>query len=112
MNRKPLDDVIENISSRYRNKIMGDSRFYVEVNIGKQAEALGYFDISRKYMDAYAVVPLKHAVPGMKVRIDGRTFVNYAQFDSGVAVPGYVTGDTGLAFRSFIPNDSMILNCA
>lgn len=112
MKRKPLDDVIENIRSTYSDSIMDGSRFYVEVSIGQQAEALGHHDISRKYKDAYAVVPLKGAVPGMKVRIDGRTFVNYAQFDSGIAVPGYVTRDTGLPYRTFIPNDSMILNCA
>ena len=46
----------------------------------------------------------------MKVRIDGRTFVNYAQFGSGVAVPGYVAGDSRKPHKTFIPNDSMICN--
>lgn len=112
MNRKPLDEVIKKIGEAYRQDISEGSRFYVEVNIGKQAEALGYKDIQQKYRDAFAVVPLKQAVPGMKVRIDGRTFVNYAQFESGIATPGYVARDTGLAFKTFVPNDSMILNCA
>jgi hypothetical protein len=112
MNRKPLDDVLQVIGEQYRDQIQNGSRFYVEVNIGKQAEALGYEDMTDKYRDAFAVVPLKQAVPGMKVRIDGRTFVNYAQFDSGIAVPGYVAKDAGLKFTTFIPNDSMILNCA
>ena len=112
MNRKPLDDVIEKIGEHYKNDIGEGSRFYVEVNIGKQAEMLGYQDIQQKYRDTFAVVPLKQAVPGMKVRIDGRTFVNYAQFESGIAIPGYVVKDTGLAHKTFIPNDSMILNCA
>jgi hypothetical protein len=107
-----LDDVLEKIGETYRDRIQSGSRFYVEVNIGKQAEALGYGDIGDTYRDAFAVVPLKQAVPGMKVRIDGRTFVNYAQFASGIAVPGYVARDTGLAHSTFIPNDSMILNCA
>jgi hypothetical protein len=31
----------------------------------------------------------------MKVRIDGRTFVNYAQYDSGIVVPGYVAEKKG-----------------
>ncbi len=112
MNRKPLDDVLEKIGETYCDHIQNGSRFYLEVNIGKQAEALGYADMTEKYRDAYAVVPLKQAVPGMKVRIDGRTFVNYAQFASGIAVPGYVAKDAGLAHTTFIPNDSMILNCA
>jgi hypothetical protein len=112
MNTNPLDDVLEKIGETYRNHIQNGSRFYLEVNIGKQAEALGYGDIKDRYCDAFAVVPLKKAVPGMKVRIDGRTFVNYAQFASGIAVPGYVAKDTGLAHTTFIPNDSMILNCA
>jgi hypothetical protein len=111
MNRKPLDVVLEKIGETYREAILNGSRFYVEVNIGKQAEALGYPEICQKYRDVNAVVPLKQPVPGMKVRIDGRTFVNYAQFESGIAVPGYVAKDTRLAFRTFIPNDSMILNC-
>jgi hypothetical protein len=46
----------------------------------------------------------------MKVRIDGRTFVNYAQFESGVVVPDYVARDAGLSYKTFIPKDSMILN--
>jgi len=112
MDRKPLDDVLAKIGETYREHIQNGSRFYLEVNIGKQAEALGYGDITEKYRDAFAVVPLKQAVPGMKVRIDGRTFVNYAQFASGVAVPGYVARDSGQAHTTFIPNDSMILNCA
>ena len=104
--------MIEKIGETYRDRIQSGSRFYVEVNIGEQAEALGYSDITAAYRDAYAVVPLKQAVPGMKVRIDGRTFVNYAQFASGIAVPGYVAKDAGLVHTTFTPNDSMILNCA
>ena len=110
MKRTPLDDVIEKIGETYRDQIQNGARNYLEVNIGKQAEAFGYSHLSEKYRDAFAVVPLKQPVPGMKVRIDGRTFVNYAQFDSGIAVPGYLVKDTGLAHTTFIPNDSMILN--
>ena len=112
MNRKPLDEVIEKIGETYQEAISEGSRHYVEVNIGKQAEMLGHSEIQEKYSDVYAVVPLREAVAGMKVRIDGRTFVNYAQFESGIAIPGYVIKDTGLAHKTFVPNDSMILNCA
>jgi hypothetical protein len=112
MKRNALDDVIDRIGNAYRHNISHGSRFYIEVNIGKQAEALGYGDLQHRYGDALAVVPLKQALPGMKVRIDGRTFVHYAQFESGVVLPGYVARDATLPFKTFIPNDSMILNCA
>ena len=46
----------------------------------------------------------------MKVRIDGRTFVNYVQFDSGVAVPNYIAEDSELPYRAYAARDSMILN--
>jgi len=46
----------------------------------------------------------------MKVRIDGRTFVNYAEYPSGIAVPGYLARETGRSYKTFIPNDSMICN--
>jgi hypothetical protein len=46
----------------------------------------------------------------MKVRIDGRTFVNYAEYESGVAVPGYLAKVTGQPYHTFVPLDSMICN--
>jgi hypothetical protein len=48
----------------------------------------------------------------MKVRIDGRTFVNYAQFESGIAVPNYVARQVDLPNRAYIAQDSMICNFA
>jgi hypothetical protein len=54
---------------------------------------------------------MKHIIKeGMKVRIDGRTFVNYAQFDSGVVVPGFVARQAGMKHRTYEPLDSMVLN--
>jgi len=105
-----LDAVITEIGNTYKNQILDDSRFYIEVNIGQQAGKMGYADAKDKYREAYAIVPLRDPVRGMKVRIDGRTFINYAQFDSGVVVPGYVARNSGLPRRNFQPNDSMILN--
>lgn len=46
----------------------------------------------------------------MKVRIDGRGFSGYVQFESGMAVPGFLAKETGRPYRVYIPNDSMILN--
>ena len=109
---KTLAEVVTKIGAEFRDKILMDSRFYLEVNIGKQAAKYGHPDLAIKYHDKYAVVPLKHPLGGMKVRIDGRTFVNYAQFKSGVVVPNYVARDAGLSYKAFIPHDSMICNYA
>ncbi len=109
MNTK-LDDLLLKISDEYRENLQADARNYLEVDLGRRAEKLGYADLTEKYRNVFAVVPLKQPVHGMKVRIDGRTFVKYAQFDSGVAVPGYVAEEAGLPRKPFVPNDSMILN--
>ena len=109
---KELADVLEKIGDEYRDKILNESRYYMEIDIGKKADAYGHFDIKNKYRDQYALVPLRQPVSGMKVRIDGRTFVNYAQFESGVVVPKYVARDAGLSYNTFIPHDSMVCNFA
>ena len=110
--RTDLGDVLNRIGETYKQEIENESGYYLEVDIGKQAEKFGYSEMQEKYHDVSAVVPLKQAVPGMKVMIDGRTFINYAQFESGIAVPEYVARETGLRYQSYQPNDSMILNFA
>ena len=105
-----IDDIITKISEEYRGDIEGGARHYLEVDIGRKAEQLGKPEIGEKFRNVYAVVPLRKPAKGMKVRIDGRTFVDYAQFESGVAVPGYVAKEANLTYKSFVPLDSMILN--
>ncbi len=109
MNKK-LDDVLMIIGEAYKEKIQRGSRHYLEVSIGKHAAKLGHTDLKDKYENTFAIVPLKAPQKGMKVRIDGRTFVNYAEAASGIAVPGYIARETGRSFKAFIPNDSMICN--
>lgn len=104
-----LDTVLTSIGKEYGEDILDESRFYLEVDIGKEGERLGYSDVKEKYHGVNAVVPLRKPVKGMKVRIDGRTYVDYAQFDSGIAVPGYVARDAGLPHKTYTANDSMIL---
>jgi hypothetical protein len=104
--------VLTKIGEDFRDEISHEARHYLEIDIGKEAEKLGYSDIMEKYHDANAVVPLKKPVKGMKVRIDARTFVNYAQFESGIVVPGYVAREAGLPYRPYEANDSMIRNFA
>ena len=105
-----LGDVLESIGKDYGRMILKGSRHYLEVNIGERAERLGYNDLTKKYGKSYAIVPLKSPQKGMKVRIDGRTFVDYAEFASGIAVPGYLARASGKSYKTFIPNDSMICN--
>ena len=105
-----LDILLTDIGDEFKGLISGNSRHYLEVSIGKKAEAMGYLDLQQKFADAQAIVPLKHPINGMKVRIDGRTFVNYGQFASGIAVPGYVAAHSKLPFTTYTPEDSVILN--
>lgn len=105
-----LDILLSEIGKEFEGQISGNARHYVEVSIARKANTMGFSDLRKKFHDAYVIVPLKHPVKGMKVRIDGRTFVNYGQFKSGIAVPGYVARNSGLPFKTYTPNDSMILN--
>lgn len=107
-----LGQILKEIGEAYREQIQDGARNYLEVDIGQQAQRLGFAEEKDKYHDVHAVVPIKKAVAGMKVRIDGRTFVNYAKLDSGVAVPEYVAKETGLPYQTYQANDSMILNFA
>ena len=105
-----LDLVLKHIGDEFHADILKDARNYREVDIGKRSELLGFSDLKETYKSINAVVPIKEPIEGMKVLVDGRTFVNYRQFDSGIAVPGYVAEVSGLPHQPFVPNDSMILN--
>lgn len=107
-----LDQILYGLQDKYGNNISGNGRHYMEVNIGKEAEALGYTDVKDQYGAVNAVIPLKAAVSGMKVRIDGRTFVNYVQFESGIAVPKYIVKGTEIPHKEYVAKDSMIRNFA
>ena len=107
-----LEEVLFKIGEDYKENIQDDSRYYLEINIAQKAAEWGIPDIEANYGDVHAIVPLRNPVKGMKVRVDGRTFVNYKQFESGVAVPNYVAKETDLPHKVFIPNDSMIRNFA
>ncbi len=105
-----LDQTLKAIENAYSGRIKGNSRFYVEVDIGAQAEEMGFSDVANHYRKVLAVVPIREAEHGMKVRIDGRTFVNYGQLESGVAIPGRAVKQSRRSYTTYIPNDSMILN--
>jgi len=105
-----LKQILDTIGDTYKDQIAPDSNVYLEVNIGRQAERLGRGQIKDTYSGVNAVVPIKQAVAGMKVMIDGRTFIDYAQVDSGIALPGHVARQAGLAHRAYSAPESMVLN--
>ena len=102
--------LLTRISELYGHKVKKGSRHYLEVSIGDQARQMGYEDLSEKFRHAHAVIPLNAPQPGMKVRIDGRTFLDYAQYSPGIAVPGYLARQTSLTFIPYNALDSMICN--
>jgi hypothetical protein len=110
MNNRKLKYILDIIGEEYKPMILKGSRHYLEVSVGRQAERLGYDDLKERYKNAFVIVPLKAPQKGMKVRVDGRTFTNYAEHTSGIAVPGYLARETGHPFKTFAPNDSMICN--
>jgi hypothetical protein len=72
-----------------------------------------YFsEVEALYKDVYTIVPLQRPMGGMKVRIDGRTFINYAQIDSGIVVPHYVASQVDLPQKAYVAKDSMVCNFA
>jgi hypothetical protein len=105
-----IDELLEHVEKTYASKMQRGARHYLEVNLAEEARRLGFTDLGEQYKTACAIIPLNAPQQGMKVRIDGRTFVNYAEYDSGMAVPGYLAKAAGRKFRTFFPNDSMICN--
>lgn len=105
-----IDDLLTRIETEHGEKIQKGGRHYMEVNLSRKALELGFGDLDESYRNANVIVPLKEPQSGMKVRIDGRTFVNYAEYESGIAVPGYLVKETDRAYRTFVPHDSMICN--
>ena len=105
-----LDELLKYIEETYTGEMQKGARHYLEVSLSETARKLGYTELAEKYKTAAAIVPLRNPQRGMKVRIDGRTFVNYAEYDSGMAVPGYLASSSTRKHRTFVPLDSMICN--
>lgn len=105
-----INELLQDIELEFDGRIQPGARNYLEVNIAARARELGYDDLGKKFQATCAIVPLREPQHGMKVRIDGRTFVNYAEYDSGIAVPGYLARASGRNYRAFVPRDSMICN--
>lgn len=103
-----LGEVLAKIAEEYREEISVESGTFLELDIGKKAEKLGYSNIAEKYRGVDAVVPLKRALDGMKVMIDGRTFVDYAQLETGVVIPGHIAKEASLPNRHYEAPESIV----
>ena len=105
-----LKVLIEGIGNHYREAIDPQSRFYVEVDLGKEAAKAGMGKLEQQWQGVNAIVPVNSDRPGMKVLIDGRTFVHYVQFSNGVVVPGYVAEAVPeLERRPYTAHEDMML---
>ena len=51
--------------------------------LDQKAAESGFSEVIIRYRNVCVIAPLKQPVNGMKVRVDGRTFVKYHQFESG-----------------------------
>ncbi len=105
---KDLKTVMKKISADYKSLISSDSIYFLDLSLSKIAEEMGYPNLSKTYSTSEVVIPLKRLLPGMKVMIDGRTFINYAQIDPGMIVPEYVALDAGLPYQPYRAQESMV----
>ena len=105
-----LKKVLEYIKSEYKHQAAKGTRHYLNVDIGQAALKIGLKRLHDKYGGREVIVSLKKPLPGMKVRIDGRTFTNYAEYADGFAVPQHIAIKAGLPFKKYSANGSMILN--
>ena len=110
--KKELEAIVAGIHEDCKHIMACDSRHYLEISLSKKAAELGLKGVKERYGNAHAIILLKHPLKGMKVRIDGRAFVDYAQFESGVVVPAHIARQSGLPLKAWIARDSMICNFA
>ena len=109
--KKELRKLFGTINERYGSEIAPEGVNYVDVDLSSLADSMGLGSLKEALKHACAIIPLKQPRDGMKVMIDGRTFVRYSQLDTGIAVPDFVARAAGLARKPYVANDSMILNC-
>ena len=105
---KRLDKILSGIIDDFRDELSDDSIYFVDVNIGQRAARMGYDDLGNQYKTTEAVLYVRNPKKGMKVMIDGRTFVNYACLGPGVAVPSHVAKQTAMKHKPFTAADSLV----
>jgi hypothetical protein len=103
-----LTQVIRQLGTAYEDVIEKGSRIILEVDLGREAEKMGFDQLGHQLRGVEAVIPVKKSVDGMKVLIDGRTFVGYREYGPGIAVPGHVAGQITLPASPYVPADSLV----
>lgn len=104
-----LADVLNKISAEFEGEIVHDSDKYILINIGKVAESFGQSELKGRYDKVAAVVPLE-IESGISAIINGKDLCDYAQLNSGIAVPAYVAEEAGLPSKQYQPKDIMYWN--
>ncbi len=105
-----LGEVLKRIGDEFKDEILPTARTYCAVNIGKAAEIVGKPRLKDKYLSSVAIVPLRKVEGGINVEIDGNTLSNFAQLDSGIAVSESIAKESGLPYKPYKPQQSMLLN--
>lgn len=105
-----LKKVLEHIKLKNKHHAESGARNYLNVDIGKVAGELGFKDLEKKFSNREVVVNIKGPEPGIKVRIDGRTFINYVEYSDGFAVASHIAAQAGIPAKPYTAGDSMILN--
>jgi hypothetical protein len=103
-----LSELLTRIADEYKEEISAESGTFLELDIGKEAEKLGYSKLAEKYRGIAAAVPLKRTLNGMKVMMDGRTFVDYAQLETGVVIPRYIAKEAALPTKHYEAPESIV----
>lgn len=111
MAQNELAVLIRKIAESHAARIEPESRYYLEVDLGKAAAAGGFAALQERWRGVQAIIPVKESpAAGMTVLIDGRTFIDYVQFDNGVVVPGHVAeAVSGLPGRPYQAHEDMKL---
>ena len=107
-----LADVLNGIVAEFDGEILATANTYSLVDIGKASEVLGHPELKDRYDDVNAVIPLRRTRGGLNFEVNGKDLSDYAQLNSGIAVPAYVAEEAGLPSKQYQPKDRMVLNLA
>jgi len=106
-----LEKVLKKMGEELKDEIWAKSSTYCLIDIAKAYEI---FDIEggEQYKDVNAVVPLKKTLKGLSVIVSGKSFEDYAQLKSGIAVPEWVAEEAKMKYKKYKPKDEMTLTTA
>jgi len=106
---KELAKILEKIGNGFKKEILPESKIYCIIDIGQAAENFGKPELKEEYKDINAVIPLKKAKGDWGFEVDGTGLSDYAQLESGIAVPKYIAEKSGLPNKKYQPKEKMFL---